>query len=1455
MMCAKDTRRRALIWLFALCAALGLFLSLTATARASETVPYLDWNETTKAMESKTCEDYAAVTSDLTAWGEGWHVVNSGATISDRITVTGNVHLILCDGATLTAPQGITVNEGNSLTIYGQSGGTGALITGSDSMEGNAAGIGISADGMTTSGTITINGGTVTATGDGAGIGGDGATVQINGGTVTANGPAGIGGNTIVIYGGAVTAEGSTGIGNATGDATITLSWTDKSDSITASSYSGTVTLEKDFVIDGQSKVLTAADFWGESNGTNQETGDPADVNGEKIVPFVTISPATLTAAPTAAENLTYNGEEQALVSAGDAEGGTVQYKLGSDGAYSEAIPAAKDAGTYAVSYKVVGDDTHTDTEEASVSVTIAPIVAELEWDDTPLTYNGEPQAPWAKVSNTVNWDTVWATVDGEQTDVGTYTATATALDSANYKLPDPAPTVTFSIAKAKLPVTANMNGKTYGEEDPELTYSVEGNSSGSVTMDTGGGDSGSGGGSDSGGDSGSTFQFTGVLTREPGENAGTYAITQGTLALDPNTAEAKNYEIEFTGANFDIYPKTVENPAVTVGDNDGAGWTYAGTAIEPPVTVLYNDGENEGIELPSTEYEAAYADNVNAGTATVTVTFKQGNYSFVDENYDTLNPVAIEFEIAKKPVTVTPDAQSKTYGDADPDLTATVEGAVGSDTINYTLSRAEGEDVGEYAVAVTPGDNPNYEVKAVKGKFTISKASVTVTPDAQSKTYGDADPDLTATVEGAVGCDTINYTLSRAEGENVGKYVVTVTPGDNPNYDVTATNGVFTINKKAVTVTADAKSKVYGADDPELTAAVDGAVGNDTIHYTLSRAEGEDAGEYDITVTPGSNPNYDVTAKGGTFTIGKRNVTVSGIAAEDKPYDGTTDATLNYDNVTFDGIVGGDELTVTAAGTFESADAGENKAVAISGLTLGGADAGNYVLVKSETFVTTEGSGAYTGTHFKIECEDGGDSDGFFLGNNDAKKATISALNGEKIAKLELTRGWYSAEATYATAGERTIDGNTITFTGVDASSVTLSAVGNHVQIKQVIIYYTASGAGAASVQATISPKAATVTADDKSKVYGAEDPELTATVEGAVDGETIGYALSRAEGKDAGEYDITVTPGDNPNYDVTAVNGKFTIAKKTATVTANDASKAYGDADPALTATVEGAVGSDTINYALSRAEGGGVGEYDITVTPGSNPNYDVTATGGTFTIGKRNVTVSGIAADNKPYDGTTDATLNYDNVTFDGIVDGDELTVTATGTFESAEVGDGKTVTISNLTLGGANVANYELADSGQQSETTANITPNELNVTAQGYSGTYDGQPHSITVTAPDNVSVTYSESENGTYGEQNPAYTDAGNYTVYYKATKVGATDANGSATVTISQKPVTVSGIAAANKPYDGTTNATLNYDNVTFDGIVDGDALTVTAIGTFDSAEVGDGKTVTLANLTLGGA
>ena len=152
-----------------------------------------------------------------------------------------------------------------------------------------------------------------------------------------------------------------------------------------------------------------------------------------------------------------------------------------------------------------------------------------------------------------------------------------------------------------------------------------------------------------------------------------------------------------------------------------------------------------------------------------------------------------------------------------------TVEGAVGTDIINYTLSRAEGNNVGEYAITVTLGENPNYEVAITNAKLTIGKKAATVTAANKSKTYGEADPALTATVEGTVGTDIINYTLSRAEGNNVGDYAITVKLGENPNYEVTATNGSFTINKKTVTVKADNQSKTYGNADPELTYTVEG--------------------------------------------------------------------------------------------------------------------------------------------------------------------------------------------------------------------------------------------------------------------------------------------------------------------------------------------------------------------------------------------------------------------------------------------------------------------------------------------------------------------------------------------------------------------------------------------------------------------------------------------------------
>ena len=179
-------------------------------------------------------------------------------------------------------------------------------------------------------------------------------------------------------------------------------------------------------------------------------------------------------------------------------------------------------------------------------------------------------------------------------------------------------------------------------------------------------------------------------------------------------------------------------------------------------------------------------------------------------------------------------------------------------------------------------------------------------------------------------------------------------------------------------------------------------------------------------------------------------------------------------------------------------------------------------------------------------------------------------------------------------------------------------------------------------------------------------------------------------------------------------------------------------------------------------------------------------------TVNISRKEIVVSGIAAANKPYDGNTNATLDYSGVTFGGIVDGDELTLTATGTFDNAEIGNAKTVNITNLTLGGKSVGNYQLAASGQQTETTANITANALNVTASGYSGVYDGEFHGITVNAPSGAAVTYSESESGTYGAENPTYKNAGTYAVFYKVSMDGYADVTGNAVVSISKATLTL---------------------------------------------------------------
>src|SRR5439155_682394 len=231
-------------------------------------------------------------------------------------------------------------------------------------------------------------------------------------------------------------------------------------------------------------------------------------------------------------------------------------------------------------------------------------------------------------------------------------------------------------------------------------------------------------------------------------------------------------------------------------------------------------------------------------------------------------------FESETRPITVTPDSnQFKNYGDPDPALTYTITSGslVTGDSFSGALARDPGNNVGLYNITQgTLALGANYNLTFTTGvKFEIKKRPLQVTADAgQFKNYGDSDPTLTYTVtSGSVlAGDSFIGALSRASGNNVGTYAITLgTLSLGTNYELTLTAGsTFEIKKRPLQVTADAgQFKNYGDSDPTLTYTVtSGSVlAGDSFIGALSRATGNKVGYYDITLGSMSiGTDYGVT-------------------------------------------------------------------------------------------------------------------------------------------------------------------------------------------------------------------------------------------------------------------------------------------------------------------------------------------------------------------------------------------------------------------------------------------------------------------------------------------------------------------------------------------------------------------------------------------------------------------
>ncbi len=358
------------------------------------------------------------------------------------------------------------------------------------------------------------------------------------------------------------------------------------------------------------------------------------------------------------------------------------------------------------------------------------------------------------------------------------------------------------------------------------------------------------------------------------GTNVGEYPLT---LAASDFSCSNSNYDVTFQVT--DGYLTITPAPATVsiTGNHDtkvynAAEQSVTGYTVSIPAGVNITENQITTTATATAKgtirgdyYMRLSADNFSCTNANYNVTFQ------VTDGYITITPA---------PATVTAVAATKEYGAADPTFTATVTGLKNNDdasVINYTLSRAAGEDVGTYAITPTgEATQGNYTVTYVPADFTITPAAATVTASAKEKVYGETDPTFTATISGLRNpndASQITYSLSRVSGQDVGTYTITPTGATTQgNYTVAYQTGTLTITPAAATVKADDKTKVAGESDPQFTATVTGLKRNDqpsVLNYSLSRATGETVGTYAITPTGAATQgNYTVTYQTGTLTI-----------------------------------------------------------------------------------------------------------------------------------------------------------------------------------------------------------------------------------------------------------------------------------------------------------------------------------------------------------------------------------------------------------------------------------------------------------------------------------------------------------------------------------------------------------------------------------------------------------
>jgi filamentous hemagglutinin family protein len=815
----------------------------------------------------------------------------------------------------------------------------------------------------------------------------------------------------------------------------------------------------------------------------------------------------------------------------------------------------------------------------------------------------------------------------------------------------------------------------------------------------------------------------------------------------------------------------TVTNVTRTYGSANPS-FTYTITGFE--------DGDTLGDTVTGTALLGTSA-TAASGVGTYTITISQGTLA---------NSKGYDFSYATGTLTIDPaalvisvDSASRTYGAANPAFTVSYDALVNGDTSSVVSGLVLGTDataasgVGSYAITASGASAANYSITYVDGTLTINPAALVISANDASRTYGAANPAFTVSYDGLVNGDTASVVGGLVLGTDataasgVGSYAITASGASAANYSITYVDGTLTINPAALVISIDNTSRTYGASNPAFTASYAGLVNGDMASVVSGLMLDTDAtassgvGSYAITASGASSANYTISYVDGSLTINPAALVISANDAS-RTY-GTANPAFT---VSYAGLVNGDTSSVVS-GLVLGTDATAASGVGSYAITASGASAANY----SITYV--DGTLTINPAALVISANDASRTYGTA---NPAFTASYAGLvNGDTAS---VVNGLVLGTSATASSG---VGSYAITASGASAVNYSITYVDGSL---------------------TINPAALVISVDNASRTYGAANPAFTASYDGLVNGDTASVVSGMVLGTDAtassgvGSYAITASGASAANYSITYVDGSLTINPAALVISANDASRTYGAANPAFTATYQGLVNGDTSSVVsgmvlgTSATASSGVGSYAITASGASAANYSITYVGGTLTINPAALVISANDASR-----TYGAANPVFTATYQGLVNGDTASVVSGLTF-STDATTSTGIGGYRISLSGASAANYTI----RYVDGTLTVTPAMLTIRVADASRTqgmenpvftviYEGLVNGDTTSVVSGLTVATaatSQSPAGTY-QISASGAQAANYTIDYQP-----------GTLTVTAAPIAeLPGTAAAVVP------------------------------------------------------